>query len=136
MRPDSRTVAWLQRALQHELSAVQQYLAQSVLARLLGDAALGDQLRQEALEELGHAEELMQRLIQLGIAPHAGALEVAHLGQGPQDFAALNRQMEWSAVRLYQDATDHARRVRDGATEALMQRLAREEAGHLERLGS
>lgn len=130
MNADNRTVGWLNRALQHEMSAVQQYLAQSVLAGLLGDAEGAARWREEALEELSHAEQLMSRLMQLGSAPSAGALAPARLGRGPEDFPAINQPMEWQAVRLYQDAAEHARRVRDGHSEALFRQLAKDEARH------
>ncbi|TSE19179.1 Bacterioferritin [Tepidimonas alkaliphilus] len=130
MAADARVLGWLTRALQHEMTAVQQYLAQSVLARLTGHGELAERLRGEALEELAHAERLMQRLIELGVAPAAGALPPARLGRGVEDFATLNRQLEQAAVALYQDAADHARRVRDAASEALMRELAAEEAQH------
>ena len=112
-------------------------LAQATLARLTGDEALAQRLRDEALEELGHAERLMARLIELGVAPSAGTLAPARLGRGVADFGALNRQLEQNAVVLYQDAADHARRVRDTGTEALLRELAAEEAQHLRQwLGS
>ena len=131
MTADARVLGWLTRALQHEFSALQQYLAQATLARLTGDEALAERLRAEALEELAHAERLMQRLIELGVAPSAGALAPARLGRGVPDFATLNRQLEQTAVVLYQDAADHARRVRDSASEALLRELAADEARHL-----
>ena len=48
MSVDPRTLGWLSRALTHEMSAGQQYLAQSVLSRLWGDEALSSKLRSEA----------------------------------------------------------------------------------------
>lgn len=131
MAADARVLGWLTRALQHEMTAVQQYLAQSVLARLSGHAELAQRLREEAQHELEHAERLMQRLIELGVAPAAGNVPPARLGRGVADFATLNRQLEQTAVVLYQDAADHARRVRDTASEALLRELAAEEAQHL-----
>ena len=130
MAADARVLGWLTRALQHEMTAVQQYLAQSVLARMTGHGELAERLRSEALEELAHAERLMQRLIELGVAPAAGNVPPARLGRGVSDFATLNRQLEQTAVVLYQDAADHARRVRDTASEALLRELAAEEAAH------
>ncbi|MCS6811729.1 MAG: ferritin-like domain-containing protein [Tepidimonas sp.] len=130
MAADARVLGWLTRALQHEMTALQQYLAQSVLARLTGHTELAERLRHEALEELAHAERLMQRLIELGVAPAAGAVPPARLGRGVADFPTLNRQLEQTAVVLYQDAADHARRVRDADSEALLRALAAEEAAH------
>ncbi|MEW6693526.1 Bacterioferritin [Tepidimonas thermarum] len=131
MAADARVLGWLTRALQHEMTAVQQYLAQSVLARLTGHGELAQRLHEEAMEELAHAERLMQRLIELGVAPAAGTVPPARLGRGVADFATLNRQLEQTAVVLYQDAADHARRVRDAASEALFRELAAEEAAHV-----
>ncbi|MCP2936266.1 hypothetical protein NK983_26630, partial [Salmonella enterica subsp. enterica serovar Typhimurium] len=65
----------------HELGAVQQYQAQSVLARLWGDQPLADYFQREALEELGHAERIMERLIVMGVAPQASELAPARLGR-------------------------------------------------------
>jgi len=131
MSVDPRTLGWLARALTHEMSALQQYLAQSVLARLWGDKALADKFRHEALEELEHAERLMERLILLGIAPSAGSLAPARLGRSPDALLTADRALEESAVRLYQDALAHARRMRDVESAALLESILAEEVAHV-----
>ena len=132
MTQDPRTLGWLNRALTHELGAVQQYLAQGVLARLWGDAALADALRHEAIEELGHAERLMERLIVLGRAPAAGSMAPARLGRSVAELWAANRQLETDAVQLYREALAHARRLRDDDTAALLHDILAAEAAHLQ----
>lgn len=127
---DPRTLGWLQRALALELGAVQQYLAQAVLAGLWGEAALADTLRQEAHQELGHAQALMQRLVELGAAPAAGALAPAHLGRSAAELHAANARLENDAVALYEQALLHAQRVRDAATVRLLEPILRDEAAH------
>jgi bacterioferritin len=135
MAVDPRTLGWLSRALNHEMAAVQQYLAQSVLARLWGDAELAQRLHGEALEELGHASLLIEQQIRLGVAPCAGQLPVSRLGQRAEDLLAHDRQLEANAVQIYGDALHHARRLRDEQTVALFEYLLREEREHLEKLG-
>jgi len=135
MAVDPRTLGWLSRALNHEMAAVQQYLAQSVLARLWGDTALAQSLHAEALEELGHAAQLIEQQIRLGVAPCAGQLPVARLGQRAEDLLAQDRQLEAHAVQIYGDALLHARRLRDEETAALFQYLLGEESEHLKKLG-
>lgn len=134
MNHDPRTLGWLNRALAHELGAVQQYLAQSVLARCWGEQSLADDLRREASEELGHAERLMERLILMGVAPNASGLAPARLGRDVNQLLLANRQMELDAVHLYQDAFSHASRVRDGEVAALMRSILEEEKSHLANL--
>lgn len=134
MSADPRTLGWLNRALTHELGAVQQYLAQSALARLWGQQRLADEMRTEAAEELAHAERLMERLIVLGVAPTTGPMAPARLGRDANALLRANRQLELDAVRLYQEALWHAQRVRDADTAVLMQSLLDEEKSHLDAL--
>ncbi len=134
MSVDPRTLGWLSRALTHEMSAVQQYLAQSVLARLWGDEALARHLRAEAIEELGHAERLMERQILLGIAPASGNLPPARLGRGVEDLLAADRVLEVDAVRLYREALAHAQRMRDPETAELLNSILTEELAHVQEL--
>ena len=136
MSVDPRTLGWLSRALTHEMSAVQQYLAQSVLARLWGDEALSSKLRSEAVEELGHAERLMERLIAVGVAPSAGNLPPSRLGRSVDDMLAADRELEVEAVRLYQEAVAHARRMRDSDSAALLTEILAEELEHVQEIDS
>ncbi len=131
---DPRTLGWLQRALTHEMRAVQQYLAQSVLARLWGDTALADELRREADEELEHAERLMGQLIRLGVAPNASALPPARLGRTPAELLAADHALEVEAVNLYVDALAHAKRQRDATTGELFAGLLADEQRHVQAL--
>ena len=88
MNADPRTLGWLNRALNHELSAVQQYQAQSVLARIWGEAPLSEQLQREVVEELRHAQRLMEHLIVLGVAPQRWQFVAGKTGQdGGSTFA-------------------------------------------------
>ncbi|MEN8174653.1 MAG: ferritin-like domain-containing protein [Pseudomonadota bacterium] len=136
MSVDPRTLGWLSRALTHEMSAVQQYLAQSVLARLWGDEALSSKLRSEAVEELGHAERLMERLIAVGVAPSAGNLPPSRLGRSVDDMLVADRELEVEAVRLYQEAVAHARRMRDSDSAALLTEILAEEMEHVQEIES
>ena len=136
MSVDPRTLGWLSRALTHEMSAVQQYLAQSVLARLWGDEALSSKLRSEAVEELGHAERLMERLIVCGVAPSAGNLPPSRLGRSADDLLAADRELEVDAVRLYQEAIAHAQRMRDSDGAALLAEILADEMEHVQEIDS
>ncbi len=134
MSVDPRTLGWLSRALTHEMSAVQQYLAQSVLVRLWGDDALADELRAEAVEELKHAERLMERLIVLGVAPSAGNLAPARLGRSTEILLAADRVIEVDAVRIYQEALAHVERMRDADSASLLSSILSEEMMHIQAL--
>jgi len=134
MSVDPRTLGWLSRALSHEMRAVQQYLAQSVLARLWGDEELSKKLRREAVEEMTHAERLMEQLIQFGVAPSSGNLPPARLGRNVEELLAADRELEVDAVRLYQEAVAHAQRMRDAGTAGLLSDILAEEMEHVQEI--
>jgi len=134
MNANPQTLGWLNRALTHELSAVQQYQAQSVLAKLWGETSLANYLKQEAVGELVHAERLMEQLIMLGVAPNASALAPARLGRTVDQLLLANRQLEQEAIHIYQEAVLHANRVRDAGFAALMNSILDEERVHLTEL--
>jgi bacterioferritin len=134
MNAHPQTLGWLNRALSHELSAVQQYQAQSVLAKMWGETSLASYLKQEAVGELIHAERLMERLIMLGVAPNASALAPARLGRTVDELLLANRQLELDAVHIYQQAVLHANRVRDVGFASLMNSILDEERDHLTEL--
>lgn len=134
MSVDSRTLGWLNRALTHEISAMQQYLAQSILARLRGDPQQAEKLRQDAFEELEHAERLMEHLILLGVSPSAGNLMPVRLGRNWDELMMFNRMLEVNAVHLYRDALLHAQRMRDGETAALLESILNDEIAHISKI--
>jgi len=136
MSVDPRTLGWLSRALSHEMRAVQQYLAQSVLARLWGNESLSQHLRREAVEEMVHAERLMERLIVLGIAPSAGNLPPARLGRNANELLDADHALEVDAVRLYEEALAHARRMRDVDNASLLEDILGEEIAHVQEMAT
>lgn len=131
MSADPRTLGWLNRALVHEMTAVQQYTAQSVLAGLWGEAEISARLKHEVLEELKHAEWIMERLMVLGVAPACGQTLPSRLGRDLNDLLQANRVLEVAAVRLYGEALVHARRVRDTEVATLFERILADEVAHL-----
>ena len=91
-------------------------------------------MRREAVEELGHAERLMERLILLGVAPSSGNLPPARLGRSVGDLLSADRVLEVDAVRLYEEALAHARRMRDADNAALLDSILAEEVAHVREL--
>lgn len=134
MAIDPRLLGYLNRALGHEMAAVQQYMAQSKLCDLWGMAEYCSHFRQDVIEELGHVESLMGALLKLGVAPHATQLPPVRLGRTLEEMLAIDRVLEVEAVRLYEEAAAYCTRVRDFAHHALFAQILRDEMQHLDEL--
>lgn len=125
-----RVLGYLGRALSHELSAVQQYLTQSKLVEAWGLLEAAGRLRDEAAEEMGHAERIVERMIALGAAPSASQLRQAQFGASLAECLHKNHRVEMDAIALYEDAVRYCRRIQDRDNGAFFEALWNEELAH------
>lgn len=134
MAIDPRLLGYLNRALTHEMAAVQQYMAQSRLCGLWGMADHCAHFRQDVVEELDHVQSLMDALLKLGAAPAATQLPPVRLGRNLGEMIAIDRVLEVEAIRLYEEAAAYCGRVRDFAHHGLFAGILRDELMHLDEL--
>jgi bacterioferritin len=131
---DERVLGYLGRALSLELSAVQLYTTQ---ARLLGNWGLVEEsvrLREEANEELGHAERIIGRMLALSVAPNASQLRPVKLGQNLREVLMNDLDFENELVQLYTQATEHCARIGDQDNRVFFETLLNEEKAHAQEL--
>ena len=134
MAIDPRLLGYLNRALGHEMAAVQQYMAQSRLCDLWQMADYCAHFRQDVTEEIGHVQTLVDALVKLGAAPNATQLPPVRLGRSLHEIIAIDRVVELEAIRLYEEAAAYCGRVRDFAHHALFVGILRDELHHLDEL--
>lgn len=129
-----RVLGYLGRALSLELSAVQQYMTQASLLELWGDTAAADRFRRETVEEMQHAERIVQRMLALGVAPSASQLRpVAHAA----DLAGLlrlNAVLEEDLIQHYAEAVRFCLLIGDDVNESFFRALWSDEQHHSEEL--
>jgi bacterioferritin len=134
MAIDPRLLGYLNRALGHEMAAVQQYMAQSRLCDLWNMSEYCAHFRQDVVEEIGHVESLMEARVKLGAAPNATQLPPVRLGRSLEEMIEIDRALEVEAIRLYEEAAAYCVRVRDSAHHALFDNILRDELQHLDEL--
>jgi bacterioferritin (cytochrome b1) len=125
-------LAYLQRALRHEFGAAQQFTLQAVVARALGDTALGRECEGSAVEELRHAQRFAAALTQAGVPVGLGAVACFPIGRSVVEILRNAAATEAAAVRLYRDAA----RTCQGAEplRRLFESIGVEEETHYEEL--
>ncbi len=116
------------------MAAVQQYLMQAKLVGLWGMAEMSKRMRQDAQEELVHAERFMERMLVLGIPCNATQLPPVRTGRSVEEMWQINRELEIEAIRLYDEGARYCTRIRDSETQALFADIMQEEVGHLRAL--
>lgn len=131
---DQRVLGYLGRGLSLELSAVQLYSTQAKLVENWGLAEVAGKLSAEAMEELGHAERIISRMLALGVAPNASQLRPVKLGADLRALLVYDYDFEVELVSLYSEASNHCARIGDLDNRMFFGALLSEEQAHAETL--
>jgi len=130
-----RVLGYLGRALSLELTAVQQYMTQASLVETWGETEAAQRFRQETVEELQHAERIVQRMLALGVAPAASQLRPVVHAPDLIGLLRLNGILENDLIQHYGEAVRFCLLIGDHNNEAFFRELWQEEQHHGEELG-
>ena len=129
-----RVLGFLGRALSLELTAVQQYMTQASLVGLWGDEASAERFREETVEEMQHAERIVQQMLSLGVAPAASQLQPVTHAADLVGLLEQNAELEQQLVSHYDEAVRFCRLLNDQNNGALFQSLLDDEQHHMQDL--
>lgn len=118
--------------MRHELTAVSQYWLHDRLQEDWGLGAMARKSREESIEEMGHADKLIQRIIFLEGHPNLQKLDPLRIGQNAKETLECDLAAKIDARALYKEARDHCHGVGAYVTMALFEELMRDEEGHID----
>jgi len=130
MRGDKKVIDQLNAALSSELTAIVQYMTQSEMCQNWGYKRLGDLTKARAIEEMKHAERLIERIIFLGGIPSVEVGLKPQLGSKVQEQIEIDLKDEVDAVRQYNEAVKVCVNARDEGSKALFDSMIRDEERH------
>ncbi len=134
MQGDARVVEFLNKALRHELTAVNQYWLHYRLLDNWGYKALAKTWRKESIEEMRHADNLVERIVFLDGFPNMQVLDPLHIGQTVKEVLDCDLELEMAARALYQEAATHCHSVKDYVSRDLFEKLMADEEDHIDYL--
>ena len=134
MKGDSKVIDYLNAALRSELTAVSQYWLHYRLQEDWGYGRLADKSRAESIEEMNHADRLIQRIIFLEGHPNLQKLDPLRIGQNVKETLESDLAAEHDARTLYIEARDHCEKVGDYVSKVLFEDLIADEEGHIDYL--
>ena len=132
MKGDAKVIEYLNKALRHELTAVSQYWLHFRLLGNWGYEDLARKWRQESIEEMQHADKLIERIIFLDGSPNMQTLGALHIGQTVKEVIERDLQAELDARTLYQAAATHCHAVKDYVSRDLFEELMHNEEEHID----
>ncbi len=134
MHGDEKVIAQLNSALSSELTAIVQYMTQSEMYQNWGYKRLGERTKARAIEEMKHAEGLIERIIFLDSIPTVDVGLKPQLGSNVQQQMDINLKDELDAVRQYNAAVKVCVETKDDGSRALFERMIKDEERHVDYL--
>jgi len=136
MKGDPDVIDYLNRALKHELAAVNQYWLHYRLLEDWGFTKLAKKERAESIEEMEHADKLVARIIFLEGHPNMQTIDALRIGEDLKEVLECDLAAEYSAHALYKEARKVCREKEDYTTKELFEELLADEEGHIDYLES
>ena len=132
MRGNQTVIAALNRALKEELTAINQYFIHAEMCENWGYKKLSAQRKKQSIEEMKHAEALMERLLFLDAAPQMSETLPLSVGQNAKQQIENDLKLEIGAVSLYNEAIKQAVEAGDNGSRDLFVRLLKDEENHVD----
>ncbi len=132
MKGDKSVIDILNEALKHELGAINQYWLHYRLLHNWGFTKLAEKERAESIEEMQHADKLVDRIIFLEGHPNLQTIAPLRIGQDLKEVLECDLKGEHDAQALYTKARDICRVAKDYVSMAIFEKLLHDEEGHID----
>jgi bacterioferritin len=132
MKGNKELITLLNDVLTAELTAVNQYFLHARLCHHWGYERLHERVRKESIEEMKHADELIERILYLEGVPNVQRYGKVSVGQTVPEQFQLDLQVEYDAVKRLNEGIEACRTAGDNGTRTVLERILREEEAHVD----
>jgi bacterioferritin len=132
MQGNPKVIAALNEALKEELTAISQYFLHAEMCENWHYEKLGDYIKKQSIDEMRHAEVLIERILFLDATPNMTELMKLTVGQNVKEQIESDLKLEINAVAMYNRAIRIATDEGDNASRELFERLLKNEEEHVD----
>lgn len=127
MKGDKEIIEALNACLSHEFAAINQYVIHSRMCRNWGYARLAKYKWDESLDEMRHADQLIERILFLEGIPNMQRLDPVRVGEDVAEQHRLDLQLECEAAERLNSAVALCRAKGDNGTREMLVEMLRSE---------
>lgn len=132
MKGDPKTIELLNKALTNELTAINQYFLHAKMFKNWGLKELAEHEYKESIDEMKHADRLIDRILFLDGLPNLQKLDKVMVGESPKEALACDLKLELIAVPDLKDGIRHCETIGDFGTRGLFQDILDSEEEHID----
>ena len=133
MKPiDTDVITFLNRVLKNELTAINQYFLHAKMFEDWGMTRLAEHERGESIDEMKHADALMERILFLEGLPWMQELGKLYIGQKVAEMLECDLKLEMEAIPVLREAIVHSEKVSDFVSRHLFREILSSEEEHVD----
>ena len=132
MKGNAKVIEFLNEALTEELTAINQYFIHSEICENDGYLVLHKHIKHESIDEMKHAEKLIERILFLEGQPNMSRYNQVKVGATVEEMLANDFELENGAVAMYNRGISLCGEAGDHGSRDLLQGLLKDEEGHLD----
>jgi bacterioferritin len=132
MKADPKIIQHLNKILGNELVAINQYFLHARMYKDWGLKHLADKEYHESIDEMKHADHLVERILFLEGLPNLQDLGKLNIGEDTQEMIESDLALEMAAIPDLRDAIAYSEEVRDYVSRDLFQGILEEEEEHVD----
>ena len=132
MKGDSKVIDYLNQALGNELVAINQYFLHAKMYKDWGFKKLADAEYHESIDEMKHADQLIERILFLQGLPNLQNLGKLRVGENTQEMLECDLALEHQAIPLLREAIAYCENVSDFVSRDLFSSILDSEEEHVD----
>ena len=134
MKGDQKVIEYLNKALKLELTAVNQFFLHAKMFKDWGFERLAKIEYDESIDEMKHADVLIERILFLEGLPNLQDLDKLYIGETVKEALECDLKAEHRAHPLYVEAIAYCESVKDYVSREIMVRILESEEEHVDHL--
>ncbi len=132
MKGDAKVIELLNQVLKAELTAINQYFLHAEMCENWGYERLAKLIRKESIEEMVHAEKLIERILYLDGTPNMSDYFKINIGATVEQQFKNDLDLEYTAVKRLNDGIPVCMAAGDNGSRELVEKILSDEEHHID----
>ncbi|TPQ26874.1 bacterioferritin [Methylomonas sp. EFPC3] len=132
MQGDKKVIEYLNKVLENELTAINQYFLHARMFKNWGLHKLNEKEYHESIDEMKHADKLIERVLFLEGLPNLQSLGRLMIGENPREMLECDLKLELLALPLLKEAIAYCESVNDYISREVLEHILESEEEHVD----